>query len=137
MEPPPSVPTLSTADPVAAATAAPADEPPGPSSGFHGLRVIPVSGLSPTPFQPNSGVVVRPTTTAPASRSRCATGESSVARSWGSVCGEPLRVAHPRISTRSFTEAGTPSTALSGCAACQRASLAPAAKSARSESTTT
>ena len=44
---------------------------------FHGLRVIPVSGLSPIAFQPNSGVVVLPSITAPASRNRAIAGASS------------------------------------------------------------
>ena len=41
--------------PAATAAAAPPEDPPGVFAGFHGLRVTPVSGLSVTPFQPNSG----------------------------------------------------------------------------------
>src|SRR3990172_13331787 len=63
IEPPPSVPTVSAPMPVAIAAALPPDEPPGVIFGFHGLRVTPVSGLSVTPFQPNSGVVVFPRST--------------------------------------------------------------------------
>src|SRR4051794_25968729 len=58
IEPPPSVPTASAPMPAATAAAAPPEEPPGVLSIFQGLRVMPVSGLSVTPFQPNSGVVV-------------------------------------------------------------------------------
>src|SRR6187200_2479659 len=60
IEPPPSVPTASGPMPDATAAAAPPEDPPGVFAGFHGLRVMPVSGLSVTPFQPNSGVVVLP-----------------------------------------------------------------------------
>ena len=63
--------------PVAAATAAPPLVPPGVISGFQGLRVMPVSGVSVTPFQPNSGVVVLPSSTAPCSRRRATAGASS------------------------------------------------------------
>jgi hypothetical protein len=77
IEPPPSVPIWSAPMPVAAATAAPPLEPPGVIWSFQGLRVMPVSGLSVTPFQPNSGVVVRPSSTAPCSRSRATAGASS------------------------------------------------------------
>src|SRR5689334_24245793 len=58
IEPPPSVPIASGPMPEATAAAAPPEEPPGVIFGFHGLRVMPVSGPSVTPFQPNSGVVV-------------------------------------------------------------------------------
>src|SRR5215510_16229575 len=77
MEPPPSLPRCSGPMPVAAATAAPALLPPGVRCRFQGLRVIPVRGLSPIAFQPNSGVVVLPRMTAPASRNRATAGLSS------------------------------------------------------------
>ena len=59
-EPPPSVPSAIGVMPAATEAAAPALEPPGVFCRFHGLRVMPVSGLSPTPLQPNSLVVVLP-----------------------------------------------------------------------------
>src|SRR3954471_9676047 len=74
IDPPPSVPMASGPIPEASAAAAPPEEPPGVLSGFHGLRVMPVSGLSVTPFQPNSGVVVLPRNRAPFSRSRATAG---------------------------------------------------------------
>src|SRR5881394_4495899 len=77
IEPAPSVPTASGPMPDATAAAAPPEEPPGVFFGFHGLRVMPVSGLSVTPFQPNSGVVVLPSSTAPCSRSLAVAGASS------------------------------------------------------------
>jgi len=58
IDPAPSLPRCSGAMPAAHAAAAPALLPPEVRSGFHGLRVTPVSGLSPSAFQPNSGVVV-------------------------------------------------------------------------------
>src|SRR5205823_9340913 len=78
IEPPPSVPTASGAMPAASAAAAPPDEPPGVLLVFQGLRVMPVSALSVTPFQPNSGVVVFPISTAPCSRRRAVAGASSL-----------------------------------------------------------
>src|SRR5438445_9016498 len=63
IDPPPSLPRCSAPMPAAAATAAPALLPPGVWPGLHGLRVMPVSGLSPIGFQPNSGVVVLPSST--------------------------------------------------------------------------
>ena len=55
--PAPSVPTESGPMPAATAAAVPPDEPPGVFAGFHGLRVMPVSGELVSPLQPNSGVV--------------------------------------------------------------------------------
>src|SRR5262249_6736544 len=60
IEPPPSVPSPNGVIPAATEAAAPALEPPGVFAGFHGLRVMPVRGQSPTALQPNSLVVVFP-----------------------------------------------------------------------------
>src|SRR5439155_225245 len=76
-EPPASVPSATGPRPLATATAAPPLEPPGESSRFHGLRVIPKRGLSVTALWPNSDVVVFPRMTAPAARSRPTTTASS------------------------------------------------------------
>src|ERR1700759_2656477 len=54
IEAPPSVPSAREVTPAAVAAPAPALEPPGVLPVFHGLRVIPLSGLSPTALQPNS-----------------------------------------------------------------------------------
>ena len=51
MEPPPSVPSASGANRAAMAAAEPPEEPLGVLSLFHGLRVVPVSGLSVEAFQ--------------------------------------------------------------------------------------
>src|SRR5260221_693047 len=89
IEPPPSPPSAIGPIPQATATTAPPLDPPGVFVLSHGLRVIPVSGESVTPFQPNSGVVVLPKKTAPASRSRATDGPSySTGR--GEVVFEPV-----------------------------------------------
>ena len=51
--------------------------PPGVRSVFHGFRVVPNTRLSVAPFQPNSGLLVRPISTAPACLSRATSGVSS------------------------------------------------------------
>src|SRR2546425_10191980 len=63
--------------PAAVAAPAPALDPPVVVPVFQGLRVMPVSGLSPSPFQPNSGVVVFPNMTPPACLRRRTTGGST------------------------------------------------------------
>src|ERR1700682_6328147 len=79
IEPPPSVPSPNGVIPAATEAAAPALEPPGVFAGFHGLRVMPVSGLSPTALQPNSLVVVLPIRIAPAFLARSTKGASAAA----------------------------------------------------------
>ena len=66
--PPPVLPPV--APPAATAAAAPPEDPPAVRFTFQGLRVMPVHGELVTPFQPNSGVLVLPRRTAPASRNR-------------------------------------------------------------------
>ena len=65
---------------------------PASCAGSHGLRVTPVSGLSVTPFQPNSGVVVLPGSTAP-----CAAQRGHGRRV---VVPRPGRVDRPRAAQR-------------------------------------
>src|SRR3954469_14124746 len=109
MEPPPSVPTASGPMPAATAATAPPEEPPGVFFGFHGLRVMPVSGLSVTPFQPNSGVVVLPSSTAPCSRSLAVAGASSFHGPFASTVFEPRSVGQPLVRMMSLIDTGTPS----------------------------
>ena len=135
IEPPPSVPTASWPRPAASCADAPPLEPPGVRSRFHGLRVMPVSALSVTPFQPNSGVQVLPRSTAPLSRRRAVAGASSFHGPAGSTVFEPRSVGQPFASTRSLIDAGTPSTGPAGSPFCQRASDARAAASAPASST--
>src|SRR5213594_3704757 len=76
-EPPRSEPWASGPIPVASATAAPPLEPPQVRAGFHGLRVAPNTALKVLPPAPNSGVLVLPTTMAPAALRRWTTRSSS------------------------------------------------------------
>ncbi len=107
IEPPPSVPTASGARPAATAAPAPPDEPPGVSSAFHGLRVMPPRGLSVTPLCPSSGVVVLPIRIAPAPFRR-STATASSSGTWSANRREPAAVSTRRVNTRSFTDTGTP-----------------------------
>src|SRR3954464_13705614 len=95
MDPPPAGPPARCPIPAATAATAPPEEPPGVFFGFHGLRVMPVSGLSVTPFQPNSGVVVLPSSTAPCSRNLAVAGASSCHGPFASTLFEPARPGPP------------------------------------------
>ena len=82
--------------PVATVTAEPALEPPELRVVSQGLRVTPLSGEMPVPFQPNSGMVVLPMMTTPASSMRSIIGELvsgtySVLVREPRVAGKPLR----------------------------------------------
>jgi hypothetical protein len=131
--PAPSVPTASGPMPAATAAAAlPPEEPPGVLARFQGLRVRPVSGELVSPLQPNSGVAVLPSSTAPDSRRR-ATAGASTSQGWsGSTVRLPRRVGQPRVRMRSLIDTGTPSSGPSVAPACQRAVLSRAAASAES-----
>src|SRR5438132_3841231 len=85
IDPPPSVPSANGVTPAATLAAAPQLEPPGVLPRCQGLRVMPVSGLSPTALHPNSLVVVLPTMHAPLARSRSTTGASNPATALASV----------------------------------------------------
>ena len=110
-EPAPSVPTDSGPMPAATAAAVPPDEPPGVLLKSQGLRVMPVSGELVSPLQPNSGVLVLPSSTAPASRSRAVAGASTSQGCFGSTVRLPRNVGQPRVRIRSLIEVGTPSSA--------------------------
>src|SRR5689334_12439509 len=97
MDPPPSLPSTSVPTPAASAAAPPPVDPPDECDAFHGFRVMPRNELSVMPFQPNSGSVVLPRKTAPASRNRATLGESSVTGSADDV-REPDRVGRPATS---------------------------------------
>src|SRR5258708_30148149 len=75
---------------------------------------MPVNGLSPIAFHPNSGVVVLPRSTAPCSRSLAVAGESSFQGPAVELSRDPLRVGHPFVRTTSLIVAGTPSTRPAG-----------------------
>src|SRR6267143_1596596 len=107
IEPAPSEPWCNGPRPAATAAAAPALEPPVVVAVFHGLRVIPVSGLSPSAFQPNSGLVVLPTKMPPAFRSR-GMNAASASGTRCSKMNEPPIVRTPLVKIRSLIEYGTP-----------------------------
>ena len=132
IEPAPSEPWWSGPSPAAAAAPAPALEPPDVMPVFHGLRVMPVSGLSPSAFQPNSGVVVLPSMIAarlvqPAHVRRVHLGHAA---------GEDVRAAHraarPCVKRRSLIENGRPWSGPSGSPVITACSAARAAASAAS-----
>ncbi|MNL39413.1 hypothetical protein D3C87_1616910 [compost metagenome] len=135
IEPPASLPWCSTPRFSEAAAAAPPEEPPAVMRVSQGLRVMPYSGLSVTPFQPNSGVVVLPSSTAPALRIKAEKGASTSQGPVPEVVFEPLRVGMPRVRVRSLIDAGTPSSAPHGWPLNQRCSEARAASSAPCGST--
>src|SRR6266852_4232272 len=78
IEQPKSVPCANGTMPVATATADPPDEPDGLNAGFQGLRVTPNTSLKALAPAANSGVLVLPSTMAPAAFRRRTTSASSV-----------------------------------------------------------
>src|SRR2546426_12774663 len=94
--------------PAAVAAPAPALDPPVVVPVFQGLRVMPVSGLSPSPFQPNSGVVVFPTMTPPACLRRRATGGAPPGPPAPKM-NDPATARPPLLRGRRFFEKGVPS----------------------------
>ena len=76
IEPPPSLPCAIGTIPAATAAAEPPLEPPGVRSRFHGLWVAPNRRGSVVGRIPISGIVVLPTITNPAARSRATANES-------------------------------------------------------------
>src|SRR5712691_2792673 len=105
IEPPPSVPSANGVTPAATDAAAPALDPPGVLPRFHGLRVMPVRGLSPTALQPNSLVVVLPIRIAPAAFARVTDGASAAGTVRADV-REPNASGTPATAIRSFAENG-------------------------------
>src|SRR3981081_2143997 len=88
IEQPKSVPCAQGTIPVATATADPPDEPEGLSTGFQGLRVTPNTSLKVLAPAANSGVLVLPSTIAPAALTRRTTSASSTG-TWSLNSGEP------------------------------------------------
>src|SRR5688572_4740383 len=70
IEPPPSFACATGTMPDATALALPPEDPPGVREGSHGLRAAPNAAGSVTGRMPSSGVLVLPTTIAPAARRR-------------------------------------------------------------------
>jgi hypothetical protein len=115
-------------------TAAPDEEPAGLRSSRHGLRVVPWIEERPEDSIPRSGIVVLPTITQPASRTRAATGESTV---FGSrlPAAVPIGDGSPRVWRFSFSVIGTPSIGEALAPARQRRSDSRAEDSASSRDT--
>src|ERR1700686_730656 len=78
IEQPKSRPSARRAIPVAPATADPPEEPAGLNAGFQGLRVTPNTSLKVLAPAANSGVLVLPSTMAPAAFRRRTTSASSL-----------------------------------------------------------
>src|SRR2546427_3073047 len=76
IDPAPSEPSASGANPAATAAAPPPVEPPGVRVRSHGFRDSPNRGLSVDPRQANSGRFVRPRKIAPEARSHFTLGAS-------------------------------------------------------------
>src|ERR1051325_3482127 len=124
-EPAPSEPWWSGPSPAAVAAPAPAHDPPEVIAVFHGLRVMPVSGLSPRAFQPNSGVVVLPVRMAPAPRSRRTYGASTSPMRCSDTYA-PNFAGTPFTRARSLIETGPPWSGPSRSPFIPAASAAPA-----------
>lgn len=94
MEPPPSLAPAIGTTPAATAAADPPEEPPGVRVRSQGLRVGPFTSGSVMPFAPNSGVLVLPKITSPASSQRSTTALCRSAGRWASE-RLPLPVGSP------------------------------------------
>ena len=92
IEPPPSDPVARGTMPAASAAAAPPEEPPDPLDVSNGFRVGPKMALVVLPIQPNSGVLVLPTTMHPAALRRATNGLSVVAGGSSWCRADPLVV---------------------------------------------
>src|SRR3989441_2113754 len=107
IEPAPSEPSASGANPAATAAAPPPVDPPGVRVRSHGLRDSPNNGLSVEPRQANSGRLVRPTKIGPAGRRPATLGASSGATNSANR-REPKVVRSPADQRLSLIETGTP-----------------------------
>ena len=92
MEPPPSEPVARGTMPAASAADAPPEEPPGPLDVSNGFSEGPKMALVVFPIQPNSGVLVFPTTTHPAARMRATKGSSAAAGGSSAWSADPYVV---------------------------------------------
>src|SRR5262249_60217647 len=90
-----------------AAPGGPPLEPPAVRARFQGLRVAPKTGLTVFGPKANSGVLVLPTTIAPAARRRWTTSASS-SGTWFSKSLEPCVVRMPFVGVTSLIATGTP-----------------------------
>src|SRR5580692_93773 len=108
-EPPVSVPSATSASPVATATAEPLDDPPGRRRGSSGFTGVPDQVFVPTADQHSSVRFALPTMAAPERRAAATTAASraaGLARS--AITGQPTVVGTPSTSMQSFTASRTP-----------------------------
>jgi hypothetical protein len=124
-----SVPCATAPMPAATAAAAPPEEPPGVTDGSRGLRVWPCSPLRVNQRSEKAGVLVRPSTTAPARRRLDTTGLSCSATRprW---MRSPLVVAQPFWSVLVLMVTGTPAIGPGSSPRASAASTAAASASA-------
>ncbi len=108
IDPPPSVPVASGTSPAARAAPEPPDEPPGDHSRPQGLRVGPNTSLSVHPWNANSGMLVLPSTIAPAAIIRSTVISLRSAGGRSSIVREPKFVTFPARSVLSLTRSGRP-----------------------------
>ncbi len=126
-----SVPWAMAPMPAATAEPAPPEEPPGVRPGSRGFLVSPCRLLVVNQRSEKAGVLVRPSSTAPARRRLATTGLSSFATR--SFCRRrPLVVAKPRWSALTLVVTGTPASGPSASPRARAASTASA--SARTSS---
>ena len=107
IEPAPSLPWARGPSPAATAAAPPPEEPPGVRPWRHGLWLVPATRLLVSPFQPNSGVLLLPSSTPPAASRRSTTGASK-SGTQSRDSSEPMVVRTPLVGTRSLIESGMP-----------------------------
>src|SRR5438552_4209473 len=93
--------------PAASAPAVPPLDPPVVRAGFHGLRAVPDSSLYDCQSAAMSGMLVFPTTMAPAARSR-ATATASSDGTYDTRDADPAVVRRPAVAKTSLTTSGTP-----------------------------
>ena len=131
IEPPRSVPSPAGASRPATAEAVPPLDPPAVRLTSQGLRVVPKMGFVVLTSCANSGVLVLPSTIAPAARRRSTQMESSSGTSCSRIF-EPNVVRIPRVKMLSLTTTGTPSSGRGVARAASRRSTASASSRAAS-----
>ena len=121
-EPPPSEPGAKGSSRAATATAAPPLDPPAPRERSHGLRAGGPASVSVYDGSPNSGVLVLPRLTPPAS-SRASTRSSDSVGTLPCISREPNRAGTPARLCRSLSAKGRPqsSTVRGTCCSTKRA----------------
>ena len=133
VEPPVSLPTAISHMPSTTATAPPEVEPPGMRARSAGLPGVPKCGLTPTPENANSVMLVLATITAPAAQRRLTTTASARAGLPSSSSSfDPARVTSPATSNKSLMVTIAPSSGPSATPVRARLSAASAAARAAS-----